>query len=68
MAEDAAAPVPDAQLEVYARAMLALNGLVLSPADLALVVDEFRRLQDIAGPLLQHEMPDRLDLAGVFKP
>jgi hypothetical protein len=66
MADDAAAP--DTQSEAYAREMLALNGIVLSPADLALVVEEFRRLQDIAAPLLRHELPDRLDLAGVFKP
>lgn len=67
MSEDTAATT-DSQLEAYVREALRLNGMSLSEADLAATIAEFHRVQGIVAPLLRHELPDRLDLAPVFRP
>ena len=56
------------ELAAYARVAAALNGLALSDQDLALTAAEFGRGLEIIRPLLEHELPDRLDLAGVYRP
>lgn len=61
------AALQDAGLEAYARVALELNGLSLSQADVALTIAEFGRGLDIARPLLDFELPDGLDQAGVFR-
>lgn len=60
--------VGDAELAAYARVALELNGLDLSPEDLALTVAEIRRGLEIIGPLLDFDLPEGLDQAGVFRP
>ena len=56
------------RLDVYIREALRLNGLELSESDLALTMTEFRRVQGIVEPLLRFDLPDRLDLAPVYRP
>ena len=60
--------VGDAELAAYARVALELNGLELSPDDLALTVAEIRRGLEIIEPLLAFELPEGLDQAGVYRP
>lgn len=52
----------------YAREVLRLNGLTLSPADLEATLAEFERALEIVGPLLEHDLPEGGDQAGVFRP
>ena len=56
------------QLEHYVREALRLNGLELSESDFALTIAEFRRVRNIADPLLRFDLPERLDLAPVYRP
>jgi hypothetical protein len=57
-----------AELEAYVREALRLNGITLSERDLTLVIAEFGRAREIVEPLLGFDLPDRLDLAAVFRP
>ena len=52
----------------YARASAALTGLDLANEDLTLTAMEFQRGIEIIKPLLEFDLPDRLDLAGGYKP
>lgn len=52
----------------YAREALRLNGIAASEADVALTAAELERALEIATPMLDFELPDGLDQAGVFRP
>ncbi len=59
--------VPDDILP-YARTSAVLAGLDLADEDLTLTAMEFQRGIEIIKPLLEFDLPDRLDLAGGYKP
>ncbi len=58
----------ETRLDAYVREALRLNGLDLSEASVASTKVEFQRVQDIVEPLLRFDLPDRLDLAPVYRP
>ena len=58
----------ETRLDAYVREALRLNGLDLSEASVASTKAEFQRVQDIVEPLLCFDLPDRLDLAPVYRP
>ena len=63
----ARAALPDDRLR-HARDALAMNGVRLSDQDVAETAGELERAFEIVRPLLDHELPDSLDQAGVFRP
>ena len=56
------------ECEAYVRAALAIHGYRFDPDVVAELVLQFERIERIAAPLLEIELPSELESAAVFRP